>query len=169
MSAPNAEVPELSRPRVSFPQKLRYKINTDVYANPEKYLVRLPVEKIVADSKVYYDVVCRYGRRIANGEKLAPIIVIKHPKKDQYAIVDGHHRFHALVQMEKKEIECAVEGVFPSIIFYLTKHGFFQPKPVRAGHTKAAFRVVRYFMSLFFHQDVDTLPFTEAEKSSTCP
>ena len=131
--------PEPSRLGAAALQKARYKINTDVYVNPEKYLVRLPIDKVVADSKVYSDVVCRYGRRIANGEKLAPIIVIKHPKKDQYAIVDGHHRFHAYVQAGKKEIDCAVEGVFPGVVFYMAK-------PVRAGHTKVAFRVVRYFM-----------------------
>ena len=27
-------------------------INIDVFANPEKYLVRLPIDKIVADTKV---------------------------------------------------------------------------------------------------------------------
>jgi hypothetical protein len=27
-------------------------INVDVFSNPEKYLVRLPIEKIIADTKV---------------------------------------------------------------------------------------------------------------------
>ena len=27
-------------------------INIDVFANPEKYLIRLPIEKLVADTKV---------------------------------------------------------------------------------------------------------------------
>jgi hypothetical protein len=37
----------LTRPRET-------KINIDVFANPEKYLVRVPIEKIVADSKFFW-------------------------------------------------------------------------------------------------------------------
>ena len=143
--------------------------NPDVYANPEKYVIKLPAEKVVSDSKVQSDVVCRYGRRIAQGQDIEPIIVIKHPKRDLYAVVDGHHRYHAYRQLGQREIPCALEGVFPSVIFYMTKKGFFQPKPKKDGHTRISFRVMRYFMKLFFNQAVDTLPFTEVEKRTSCP
>jgi len=39
-------VMRLTRPR-------ERKINIDAFANPEKYLVRLPIEKIVADARVF--------------------------------------------------------------------------------------------------------------------
>ena len=48
------------------------KINLDVFIHPEKYLVRLPAEKVVADTKVYRNGVERYKRKIMEGEPVAP-------------------------------------------------------------------------------------------------
>jgi len=70
-------------------------INIDVFANPEKYLVRLPIEKIVADTKVDPEAIEMYKQKIQNGEKIAPIIVVKHSKFEVYAVLDGHHRYYA--------------------------------------------------------------------------
>jgi hypothetical protein len=70
-------------------------INIDVFSNPEKYLVRLPIEKIVADTKVSPETIELYKQKIRNGEKIAPIIVVKHPKFEVYAVLDGHHRYYA--------------------------------------------------------------------------
>lgn len=53
--------------------------------------------------------------------------MIKHPRKDVYAVLDGHHRFHALLESGVKKIDCAVVGDFSSFMFYLTKDGWFQP------------------------------------------
>src|SRR4030067_383721 len=106
-------IPELPKRTDVALQKAGYLFNPDVYVNPAKYVIKLPAEKIVSDSKVQSDVVCRYGRRIAEGQDLEPIIVIKHPKRDLYAVVDGHHRYHAYRQLGQKEIPCALEGVFP--------------------------------------------------------
>ncbi len=102
-------------------------INIDVFANPEKYLMRLPIEKIVADTKVSAEAVELYKQKIRNGEKIPPIIVVKHPRFDVYAVLDGHHRYYACLEMGRKEIECALAGDFSSVIFYLTEQGFFQP------------------------------------------
>jgi hypothetical protein len=104
-------------------------INIDVFANPEKYLLRLPMEKIVADTKVDPEAIEIYKKRIQNGEKIAPIIVVKHPKFDVYAVLDGHHRYYALLELGKKEVNCALAGDFSSLMFYMTQHGYFQPKP----------------------------------------
>lgn len=104
-------------------------INIDVFANPEKYLMRLPIEEIVADTKVYREAVEHYKEKIKNGEKIAPIIVVKHPKFDVFAVLDGHHRYYALLESGKKEVDCALAGDFSSVIFYMTEHGFFQPDP----------------------------------------
>ena len=107
----------------------RTKINIDVFANPEKYLVRLPIDKIVADTKVDPETIAMYKKKIENGERIAPLIVVKHPKYDVYAVLDGHHRYYALLELGKKEIDCALAGDFSSVVFYMTEHGYFQPKP----------------------------------------
>lgn len=70
-----------------------------------------------------------YKKKIENGEKIAPLIVIKHPKFDVYAVLDGHHRYYALLELGKKKVDCALAGDFSSIIFYMTEHGYFQQKP----------------------------------------
>ena len=64
---------------------------------------------------------------LSKGKSLGTIIVIKHPRKDVYAVVDGHHRFYAQLEYGVKEIDCAVIGNFSSFMFYLTKDGWFQP------------------------------------------
>src|SRR5674476_1087626 len=79
-------------------------INIDVFANPEKYLLRLPIEKIVADTKVDPEAIEMYKKKIKNGDKIAPLIVVKHPKFDVYAVLDGHHRYYALLEMGKKMV-----------------------------------------------------------------
>jgi|GEM_PF-3480259 len=69
------------------------RVNVDVFFQPWKYVVRLPLEKLTADPKVSLQGVEFYKQKIVNGEKLRPIIVVKHPRKDAYAVLDGHHRF----------------------------------------------------------------------------
>jgi hypothetical protein len=103
--------------------------NIDVFANPEKYLICLPIEKLVADTKVDPEAIEMYKKKIQNGEKIAPLIVIKHPKFDVYAVLDGHHRYYAFLETGKKRVDCALAGDFSSVIFYMTEHGYFQPKP----------------------------------------
>jgi uncharacterized ParB-like nuclease family protein len=102
-------------------------INVDVFINPKKYAICLPVNKIVADYKVSKEGVDYYKLKIKNKEKINPIIVVKHPHKDKYAVLDGHHRYYAYVEMGKKEINCALAGDYSNVIFYLTKKGYLQP------------------------------------------
>ena len=104
-------------------------VNIDVFSNPEKYLVTLPADKIVASPKVSPEGVELYKKKIESGEKLKPVIVLKHPKYDVYAVLDGHHRFYAYLELGKKEIPCALAGDFSGVFFYLTEHGYFQPNP----------------------------------------
>ena len=108
-------------------------VNIDVFSNPEKYLVTLPTDKIVASPKVSPEGVELYKKKIESGEKLKPVIVLKHPKYDVYAVLDGHHRFYAYLELGKKEIPCALAGDFSGVFFYLTKHGYFQPNPEARG------------------------------------
>jgi hypothetical protein len=107
----------------------RGEINADVFFNPSKYIILLPIEKIVADTKFSQQGVNLYKQKILKNEKINPIIVVKHPRKDLYAVLDGHHRYYAFLETGKKEIECALAGDYSAVIFYLTQHGYLQPIP----------------------------------------
>jgi hypothetical protein len=107
--------------------KGRSEINADVFIHPNKYAVWLPLAKIVADSKVSRQGIELYKQKIAQNQKINPIIVVKHPRKDLYAVLDGHHRYYAYLELGRKELECALAGDYSSVIFYLTQHGYFQP------------------------------------------
>ncbi len=111
-------------------------INIDVFANPEKYLVCLPIEEIVADTKVSAEAVELYKQKIRSGEKIPPIVVVKHPRFDVYAVLDGHHRYYACLEMGRKMIECALAGDFSRVLFYLTEQGFFQPNLETKGEMR---------------------------------
>ena len=107
----------------------RCRLNLDVFSNPEKHLICLPIDKIVSDNKVFPETVERYKRKLEYGETVDPVIVIKHPRYDVYAVLDGHHRYFAYLELGKKEVDCALAGDFSAVFFYLTDHGFFQPNP----------------------------------------
>ena len=72
-------------------------INVDAFSNPEKYLVRLPVEKIIADTKVSREGVDKYKQKIKCGEKVAPIIeVMKNTVR--FFISSTSSKFNFIVQ-----------------------------------------------------------------------
>jgi hypothetical protein len=104
-------------------------INVDVFINPDKYAVCLPIEKLVADSKVSRKGIAIYKEKILANQKINPIIVVKHPRKDLYAVLDGHHRYYAYLELNKKEVNCALAGDYSSVIFYITQYGYLQPTP----------------------------------------
>ena len=104
-------------------------INADVFIHPLKYTVSLQIERLVADSKVSRKGIDFYKEKIASKEKIGPLVVVKHPRKELYAVLDGHHRYYAYLELGKKEIDCAIAGDYSSVVFYLTEHGWFQPIP----------------------------------------
>ena len=113
---------------VRFIKQRKREIDIDVFSNPEKYLLRLSIDKIIADTKVSREGVEKYKQKIKNGEKVAPIIVVKHPRFEVYAVLDGHHRYFAYLELGKKEVDCALAGDFSSVFFFMTQHGYFQPR-----------------------------------------
>jgi hypothetical protein len=102
-------------------------VYVEVFSNPRKYSVCLPLEKIFADSKVSREGVDVYKEKLKNKEAIDPIIVVKHPHRNKYAVLDGHHRYYAYEEMGKKEIDSAIAGDYSNVIYYLTKKGYFQP------------------------------------------
>jgi len=105
------------------------KFNPDVFINPDKYTEKISVDKIITDMKVYRQGVERYKDMLKQRKDLGTIIVLKHPREDIFAVVDGHHRFIAQQEFGIKEVDCAVLGDFSSFIFHMTKDGWFQPSP----------------------------------------
>jgi len=102
-------------------------VNIDVFNIPGKYAICLPIKEVVADSKVSKEGVEHYKEKIRKNEEIDPIIVTKHPNHNRYAVLDGHHRYFAFLEMGATELNCAVAGDFSIVFFYLTKKGYFQP------------------------------------------
>jgi len=123
------------------------KLTLDIFLFPEKYSVPLPIDQIVADAKVDVDGVIRYKEQLAAGMQIRPIVVVKHPRKDLYAVVDGHHRFFAQIEFGQKDIDCAVIQDFVGFMFQLTKDGWLQPHPAFTKHVRVPI--------LEFHQKLD--------------
>ena len=61
------------------------------YTNPNKYAQYIITKQIVADIKVDLDGVNRLINQIESGRELKAIVIVKHPKKEYYAVLDGHH------------------------------------------------------------------------------
>ncbi|MGD0805787.1 MAG: ParB/RepB/Spo0J family partition protein [Candidatus Bathyarchaeia archaeon] len=95
------------------------------YATPDKYAVDLPIEKIVCDENIDDD----YAQKLTevDASKFTPIIVIKHPKRELYAVLDGHHRFKAARLRGLKTIKAVVVDDYVGLGFELTRQGVFQP------------------------------------------
>jgi hypothetical protein len=117
--------------------------NPDLFINPSKYARSLATKKIIGDEKISRQGVELYKQKILNKEEIDPIIVVKHPTKNLYAVLDGHHRYYAYRELRMKHICSAIAGDYSSAIFYLTEHGYFQPsaqvtdnlrKPVKEFH-----------------------------------
>lgn len=119
------------------------------YTNPEKYKEYIPIEKIVVDEKVVDEGVTRYEKIIESGEELKPIIVIKHPKEDYYAVLDGHHRFWALVAQELTEAPCVVINVYTNLQFKMTQKGYFQPSPLFTKYVRIPVKRFQEYMKNF--------------------
>lgn len=86
---------------------------------------KININQIVASPKVYRKGVEKFKEMIIRNEKIKPLVVIKHPEKDLYAVLDGHHRFYAFLESGITEIECSVIKL-PSFLFTATAKGWQQ-------------------------------------------
>jgi hypothetical protein len=123
----------------------------DLLLNPEKYEELVDTEKIVADKKIYHDGVKRYKQMIESGKDLGTIVVVKHPEKDLYAVLNGHHRYWAQKEMGVKQIGCAVVKDFIGPLFYLTKEGLLQPSPLYTQYIRVPFKKVKNYLEGFLN------------------
>jgi hypothetical protein len=100
-----------------------------ILLHPEDFAEPIPVKMIVADKKVYKEGVEHFVKALKAKEDVGTIVVVKHPKKRLFAVLDGHHRFWAQKEFGVKIISCAVIQDYTGLTFLLTQKGFYQPSP----------------------------------------
>jgi hypothetical protein len=98
------------------------------YTMPDRFAVDLPIDKIVCNENIDYEYVKKLAGKM-DASKLTPIVVIKHPDKELYAVLDGHHRFKAARLKGLNKIKAAVVDDYVGLGFELTRQGVFQPSP----------------------------------------
>ena len=116
------------------------------YATPNKYAVELHMDEIVCDENIDIE----YAESLAKHDvsKMTPIIVIKHPSKRLYAVLDGHHRFKAAQLRGLKSIRAVVVDDYVGLGFDLTSKGGFLPSPELTRHIRVPIkRFVQYIQS----------------------
>lgn len=62
------------------------KFDPDVLVNPQKYARPIEINKILADTKVSRQGIEYYKEKIRANEPIDPIVVVKHPRQDLYAV-----------------------------------------------------------------------------------
>lgn len=96
---------------------------------PEKHKEKIDMRKIVAAPKTYKKGVEKYKEWILAGKTVRPIVVLKHPDEDVYAVLDGHHRFYAFLELGFQDVDAAVIRSRTKFLFNRTKDGWLQPTP----------------------------------------
>ncbi|MCK5631651.1 ParB-like nuclease domain-containing protein [Candidatus Bathyarchaeota archaeon] len=124
-------------------------LKLDLILKPEKYQEWIDVKDIVADKKVYGKGVKEYIKAMKSGIDLRPIIVIKHPERELYAVLDGHHRYWAQKEVGILRIKCAVIHDLVGPLFFLTKEGYLQPTPLFTKHVRVPFLKLKVFLEKF--------------------
>ena len=85
-------------------------------------------------------------------EDVGTIVVVKHPKRNLYAVLDGHHRYWAVRHKGIKEMNCAVILDFLGLLFLLTKEGVFQPPKEFTQYVRVPLkRLENYFVANAIH------------------
>lgn len=112
----------------------------------------IEIEKIVADKKVYKKGVESYKKEIISGKNIRLITVVKHPKINLYAVLDGHHRFWAQKELGKSRIKCTVIHDFIGPLFFFTKEGYLQPTPLFTEYVRVPFKKLKRFLEEFIKE-----------------
>ncbi|MBN2518134.1 MAG: ParB-like nuclease domain-containing protein [Candidatus Altiarchaeota archaeon] len=119
------------------------------YSYPERYAQDIDIGRIVADEKVHWEGVGRYEDYIKSGKEIPPIIVFKHPNKDEYAVLNGHHRFWAMKKMGRRSVRCVVVEDISGLGFQFAKRGMFQPTPYFTKHVRTPAKRFQTYMQEF--------------------
>jgi hypothetical protein len=120
----------------------------NAYSNPEKYAIEIPIDKIVSDEKIdeeYVKIISTSG----TVSDMRPIVVIKHPNKDLYAVLDGHHRLAVHRQVGSCVVRAAVIDDFTGLGFEFTRRGVFQPTPLFTHYVRIPLKQLSKFLKCF--------------------
>jgi hypothetical protein len=98
-----------------------------ILMHPENFAELISIKKIVADKKVDDERVKHFLKALKAKEDLGTIVVVKHPEKKLYAVLDGHHRFWACKEFGVKTISCAIILDYTGLTYQMTKKGLYQP------------------------------------------
>jgi hypothetical protein len=99
------------------------------YFEPDKHARELPVHLVVSDDKVDIDYVGSLSTKVTDPKEMRAIVVIKHPREEVYAVLDGHHRYRVHRELGCDTIRAAVVDDYVGLGFHLTRKGAFQPTP----------------------------------------
>ena len=133
----------------------RLEFKPDLLVNPRKYAKPIAIDRIIADTKVSRGGVEYYKKKIRNNEPIDPIVVVKYPRLDAYAVLDGHHRYWACKELGKETIDCAVAEDYSSVIFYLTEHGYLQPSAEATEHFRLPAKKMHENLKQFLEDFLD--------------
>jgi hypothetical protein len=122
------------------------------YAMPDRYAKEVPLDRIVCDSKVDVDLVERMRDGIDDPATVKAIVLIKHPREEVYAVLDGHHRYHALMATGIKTIRAAVVDDYIGLGFKLTRKGVFQPSAEFTKFVRVPLKTFLAFMERFLRE-----------------
>lgn len=113
---------------------------------PEEWI---NITEIVADKKVYGKGVENYKHSLKSGKDVGSIVVVKHPEKKMYAVLNGHHRYWAQKEMNIKKIKCSVIHDFVGPLFFFTKEGYLQPTPLFTKYVRVPFKKMKKYLEEF--------------------
>jgi hypothetical protein len=119
------------------------------YTFPGKYAKELPIDSIVSDNKVDDNWVNEMVQSMEDPSTMKPIVVIKHPKREIYAVLDGHHRFMAIKRTGASSVRGAVVDDYIGLGFHLTSKGTFQPQPEFTRYVRVPLKRFASFMERF--------------------
>ena len=109
----------------------------------------IDIAEIVADRKVYGKGVEDYIQAIKSGKEVGPLLVVKHPKRNLYAVLDGHHRYWAQKETGVKNVKCTVIRDTVGPLFFFTKEGYLQPTPLFTKYIRVPFRKMKGYLGEF--------------------
>ena len=105
--------------------------------------------KIVADRKIYGKGVENYKLSIKSGKDLGAIVVVRHPRKNLFAVLDGHHRYWALKELGARKAWSIVIQDFVGPLFFFTKEGYLQPTPSFTKYVRVPFIKMKDYLEEF--------------------
>lgn len=127
------------------------------YTNPNKYAQYISTKEIVADIKVDLNGINRLITQIESGKEIKAIVIVKHPKKNYYAVLDGHHRFWAQKILGYDKMKCAVIEDFFGLGFHLTRNGIFQPDPKITKYIRIPLKRIYSYITEFINEPEKTI------------